>query len=220
MNLLVSESEADAIKAVAEATGTALQVLQSIGSFVKNTVGSVPEDVIGIIGGDWLSEKRKRIKAALEDKTAERLSHIDRGRISEPSPSLLLPLLTSACEESREPLQDLWASLLAAAMTDGGAGVRREFFVVAAKMEPQDTVALRAVSGYPQPVASNVSTHVAQNRAWWINECKSNGLNELDGELAVEALLSLQLVVKSSMGFPVLTSLGRGLLRAVEIPST
>src|SRR5664279_4274529 len=78
----------------------ALKTLQSVGSFMKDALRTVPQDVVG-----------------LEDN-----------HVTEPDapPSLAIPIMIAAADESREELQDLWAELLAAAIIigmarDGGA---------------------------------------------------------------------------------------------------
>jgi hypothetical protein len=141
--MAISDEEAKAVQEVAKASGPVVALVRDAGhALVNSTVASIPADLIGAAGGDWLHEARRRNKARMEAKTAAILESIDRARLTEPSPSVVLPLLEAAMDESREELQDLWANLLANAMIDGGFMVRRDFFVTLKAMEPIDAVVL------------------------------------------------------------------------------
>ena len=94
----------------------ALKLLQGLGSFFGKALGSVPEDLAGYLGGDWLRARRVENIAKLLSSTKEKLEA--RG-VKDTKPACLtlaLPILRGAADESREELRDLWARLLAAAM--------------------------------------------------------------------------------------------------------
>ena len=140
-------AEALAIAETAKAAGKAIDATVGFGGWVKQTLGTIPEDVLGLVGGDWLHQKRKRNLIELEAKTSEILLSMGAGPPFEPSPSVVVPLLIGAADESRPELQDLWAALLASALQpDGGSRVRRAFFETLKAMEPDDARLFRALA--------------------------------------------------------------------------
>jgi hypothetical protein len=127
----------------AKAIQEALKTLQGFGGFLKDTLGTVPEDLVGYLGGDWLRVRRFENIVRLIEKFRERLK-ARKTKIEEPiSLSVALPLLRAAADESRDELQDLWARLLAAAADPSRAGHFRQAFIDAAKrMDPLDAAVL------------------------------------------------------------------------------
>ena len=100
----------------AKALQEALKTLRGFGGFIDKVLGSVPEDVVGLLGGDWLRVRRAENMARMMHKAKERLEARD---VKDPQPANLkvaLPILHAAADESREKLQVLWARLLANAM--------------------------------------------------------------------------------------------------------
>jgi hypothetical protein len=124
----------------AKAGGKVVDASAGFGNWLSKTIGTIPEDLLGIAGGDWLHEQRKRNLLSLQAKTAEIRKRINAGPPQEPSVSVVLPLLKAASDEARPELQELWAGLLASAFqSDSGQRVRRAFFETLSKMEPADT---------------------------------------------------------------------------------
>lgn len=124
---------------IAKTSGKVVDASAGFGNWVSKTIGTIPEDLLGIAGGDWLHEKRKQNLFSLQAKTAEIRMRINAGPPQEPSVSVVLPLLKAASDEARPELQALWAGLLASAFQpDGGQKVRRAFFETLSKMEPSD----------------------------------------------------------------------------------
>jgi hypothetical protein len=110
---------------------------------VLRPVTDVAENVIGVLGGDWLSEKRRLNREKLKAKTDEALKRADVKEPVEPSPSVALPLLSEAQNESRDELLDIWAELLAAAMNPKRSNMyRREFVNIVQQLEPLDVQVL------------------------------------------------------------------------------
>ncbi len=107
----------------------------------------VAENAIGLLGGDWLSEKRRCNRERLKARTDEILHERKIEHPVEPPPAILLPLLQEAQEESRETLVDIWAKLVAAAMDPARVdSYRREYVEVAKQLEPVDTLVLPLLS--------------------------------------------------------------------------
>ncbi len=110
-------------------------------------VTDIAENVIGIAGGDWLSEKRARNRARLKAQTAEILKERGVEEPAEPSPSVAIPLLASAQEEDRDELVRLWAALLAMAMDPKRRNsYRREYLTIIQRLEPLDAAGLRILA--------------------------------------------------------------------------
>ena len=146
---MVTDAEANAVGAVANTTAQAIEVARGLGGYVKDVLGQIPSDLLGIAVGDWVSQQRQRNLARMQAKTRRILEDIDPSRITEPSASVVLPLLRAAADEGREELQALWAALLANSMIDEGKRVRRTFFDAVAKMEPVDARVLDILGRHP-----------------------------------------------------------------------
>jgi hypothetical protein len=108
-------------------------------------LGTTPADLVGATIGAPLHAVHTLIAGILNQKVA---ACLERRRVKETqgvSPSLGLPLLRAAYDESRPELQDMWAALIAAAMDPARAGrVRISFIEVLKKFDPLDALVLRA----------------------------------------------------------------------------
>jgi hypothetical protein len=88
-----------------------------------------PEDAVGLVLGDPLHFVRTVIARTLDQlisKIFERRGVTDTQPVS---PSLAIPLLRAAYDESRPELQQLWADLIAAAMDPKRSGRVRLSFI-------------------------------------------------------------------------------------------
>lgn len=201
----MTEAEAQAVKTVADTTGKVVDLVRDGGSFLARTVGTIPEDILGIAGGDWLHQQRRRNRAKMEAKTEALLEGFDKSRISDPSPSVVVPLMQAAADEGREALQDMWAALLARAMIDGGRGVRREYFDAVRQMEPVDIMILRLFATLaPDDTSINVD-----------GSAKALEVNDSELQVSYNALnrVGCLAVMHRGVGPYRLTSFGRELLR-------
>jgi hypothetical protein len=123
-----------------------LKAFSGLGSFFKEALGSVPSDLIGYLGGDWLRMRRAENIARMMSLAQEKLE--SRGvRDREPaSLTLALPILRGAADESRKELQDLWARLMAATLDPSRArNVRQGFAEAISKMDPIDAIVLNSL---------------------------------------------------------------------------
>jgi hypothetical protein len=216
---IVSDPEANAVKATANATtalagvvSKGLDMASAVGGYVFKIVGTVPEDLIGVLGGDYLHHQRRRNLAAMAAKTALRIEQIG-GRapeLTEPSASLVVPLLQAAADENREELQDLWAALLARAMTGGGRRIRRQFFSIIEALEPSDAVVFEAVCRPPVRQEDRI-----------IQEMNACGIERSEYQVSIESLASLNLLKPSNTNSPIvdITSLGRELWSVLQTSS-
>jgi hypothetical protein len=141
----------------------ALDVLQGFGGFLREMLGTVPEDLVGLLGGDQLKVRRAVNMAETLAKARDRLRQSGVSEPQQVSLSLALPLLRAAADESRAQLQDMFARLLAAAMDPKKADlVRRSFITAVQEFDPFDARLLEWLSvnghaAWQDPVSSMAS---------------------------------------------------------------
>src|SRR6266705_4682326 len=199
--ITVSDEQAKAIQEVVKA-------LRGVGSFFEKALGSVPEDLVGMLGGDWLKIRRAENIAAMMQRAKRRLEA--RGKEPEPaSLSIALPILRAAADESREQLQEIWARLLANAMdTDRTNRVREAFTEAAKRLEPLDALVLTNVRKHATSIDGHLSNVLA-------NELRVEG-DEID--VSVHNLLKLEMLTPLDIGrtASAMSAFGREFLRAIE----
>jgi Abortive infection alpha len=189
----------------AKALQEAIKTLQGLGGFLKETFGTVPRDLVGLLGGDWLKVRRLENIARIAEKARERLEarHVDAPE--PPRLSILLPLLVAAADEEDDELQDIWARLLAAAADPTRARLVRLAFVDTVKnMDPLDVLVLQRLSTPTNPPANAVADMVS-----------TLGVTQDDVIVSCNNLMELGCVI-GAPGAPRLTPKGRLLLRAVS----
>jgi hypothetical protein len=177
---------------------------------IRQALGTIPEDLLGIAVGDWLREKRKRNQARLAEKTKKILEA--RGISPEQetiSPLLFIAICEAALDEDRPELQDIWAKLLATAVDAARAHqVRANFIEIVKQLEPLDALVLTRISpNLAQPIRNTIA------------QLLNRSPDEV--EVALVNLARLNLVAgqyKDSVetGFAVMTSTDRELLRALS----
>jgi len=129
-------------------TGRALvEAGSDLARFLGKALGTVPEDTVGLLGGDYLHELRLRNLDKVSRNAEESLRK--RG-VEEPEPigpKALLPALEAASEETDETLQDMWANLLANAMDPNkDTSLQRVFIETLKQFEPIDALVLNAAA--------------------------------------------------------------------------
>lgn len=120
----------------------ALKTLQGLGGSLKETFGTLPQDVVGLLGGDYLKVKRAENLFRMFEKAKKRLedNHVKR---PDASPSLAIPIMVAAAGEGRDELQEIWAALLAAAAGPSrNRAFRLRFIDIAKQLDPFDVVIL------------------------------------------------------------------------------
>jgi hypothetical protein len=104
--------------------------------------------VFGLAGGDYLREFRKRQQHRFAERTAEVLREQKVKNAVPPPPSILLPLLNAAQDESRADLLEIWARLMAAASDPARLSqFRRDYIEIAKQLEPIDAAILHSLKG-------------------------------------------------------------------------
>jgi len=187
----------------------AKEVVKAGLEIVLRPVTEIAENVLGRLGGDWLSENRARNRARLKAETDEILRRRKVENAQEPPPSIVVPLLTHAQDEGREALVSLWAKLLAAAMDPALAGnYRREFVEIVQQLEPLDVLVL------PQLAHADLSP----SRREYLAKHLSVSADQV--ELSFRNLNRLEVTFQMAGGnpkiYPILTTLGRELLVLVK----
>lgn len=179
---------------------------------VLRPVTEIAENLLGLAGGDWISERRTRNRAKLKARTEEILKQRGVEEPEEPPPSVIVPLLSAAQEEDRDELLGLWASLLAAAVDpERRRYYRREFVDIVRRLEPLDAQVLQLIR---DPAAMLPSREVAV----------AGRLNVSPAEVGLAFRNLKQLGLASEAvgpatpgALPYLMPLGRGLLMALGI---
>ncbi|WP_159441345.1 Abi-alpha family protein [Desulfopila aestuarii] len=138
------EEEAKAIQEVSKFGVKALDNADKLGGFLSKVFGTVPEDVVGVIGGDWLRHARIRNAAGLAKRTEEILRERGIENQTEPmSPSVAIPLLEAAQDETRKELHEWWCRLLANGMDpDRSHLVRVSIIETIKRLDPLDALVL------------------------------------------------------------------------------
>jgi len=145
-----------AIEETAKATGKALDVVQSMSPAIASAYG--------LLIGDRIAASRERNLDAITRKTRKILE--DRKiKDSKPIPEQIgVRLLEEAKGETRESIQDLYATLLANAMDERfSEDVRPEFILTIKQLQPSDMMVLKfALELYQGPSKIFGSNHVAE----------------------------------------------------------
>jgi Abortive infection alpha len=143
--LAVTDEQAKAITSVATFGTTVVTESSDLVRYVGRVLGTVPHDAVGLVLGDPLKFVRTAIAAqydVLLDKILKRRNVTETQPVS---PSVAIPLLRSAYDESRPELQKLWAALIAAAMDpQRSARVRLSFIDTLKRFDPLDALVLKA----------------------------------------------------------------------------
>lgn len=189
----------------AKAIQEALKTLRAAGGALREILGTVPEDIVGYLGGDWLRVRRaENVRRLVEDAQARLRA---RGKEPQnPSISIAIPLLIAAADEDRDELRDIWARLLAAAADPDRAKFFRQAFIeVGKRLDPLDAAVLEG----------------AQERGGILD---GNGRNQVAGKLhvgrdqvdvAAQNLIKLELLAPTHHPDSVVSAFGREFLRAI-----
>ena len=216
--------EGQAVVSVADLGSNVVKATLGAGGYFVKILGNIPEDVLGLLGGDWLHYRRRLNVQELEGKFQKRIAETDQGRLSAPNPSILMPLLLAARDESDNLLQDMWAALLAGCMTDHGATVRRSFVETLQRLDSPDALVLCChdrVPPHPGGSSGNTPPEIVQSQINWVAHiARSRGIDQDGLSVSQKALSDLGLIQQIG---PHLTSpksqitpFGRLFLRAVD----
>ena len=175
---IVSGEEAKAVQKLSEFGITVVTEASHLARYVGRILGTVPENAVGLVIGDPLQFVRTAI-AAQYDALLVRILR-DRNVTPQPvSPSLAIPLIRAAYDESRPELQELWAQLIAAAMDPARSSrVRRSFIDTIQRLDPLDALMLRELcDAFPSNPTPNVRDFLSARLNISRNEAEVSFLN-------------------------------------------
>jgi len=204
----VTDSQAEAITAVAQLGQVTVTESANFVRFLGSVFGDVPSNLVELLLGSHLRFAKFRNAEYYARRTAETLER--RGVKPElVSPSLAVPLLEAAFEESRPELRELWAALIAAAMDPSRADRLRLGFIGTLKQfDPLDALLLQQLPTMP----GNLEPIAAQ---FWANRL-SKGLDAVLVSVAnLHRLGCIEEIPQNRKQLP-LTPYGRELLRACQ----
>ncbi len=219
----VTDAQAKAIEESAKAGQQALKVLESLGGYLNQVFGTVPSDLVGILGGDWLKVRRAENLVQILRRAKERLDARGTNPVDPPTLSLTLPLMQAASDENRDELQDIWARLLAAATDPNRQQSFRTVFIdIAKKMDPLDAVVLQETSTKEKwvknlidPKQADIQMHSARVK-FRTGMPERLGLSRDEVTVSLFHLESMNLVENAQQGSDLEVSpLGREFLRAL-----
>jgi hypothetical protein len=173
----VTDEQAKAVQKLAEFGTTVVEETGQLARCVGNVLGTVPEDAVGLVIGDPLRFVRTAIALKYDEWIARLLR--DRGVTPQPvSPSIAIPLLRAAYDESRPELQELWAQLIAAAMDPQRCNrVRRSFIDTVQRLDPLDALVLKKLCETPERPQPNIRDFLAATLSVSAREIEVSALN-------------------------------------------
>lgn len=126
----------------AKVAGKALDLVAKTGPFLERVFGPLVEDTVGVVA-DKVKFYRLSKYVALTDRTQQLLS--SRPHLRAAPPKFALDLIEAATIEESDELSELWARLLANAMTaDPPIAMRIAFVSILREMTPLDARLLQA----------------------------------------------------------------------------
>ncbi|UTW50437.1 DUF4393 domain-containing protein [bacterium SCSIO 12827] len=178
---------------VANATTRAIKAAQDAGGFLANVFGTVPEDAVGLLGGDWLKIKRKERIAIMVEGTIKRLNErgVDQTSLRQISMAFGVPLLQHASLEEDELLSAMWANLLANAV-DPSSNIEpnKNYVNLLNQLSPAEAVLLNLLGTLERPdidISTRNTLFEEQSNNFW------EPLSEESKILSIQNLFRLRL---------------------------
>jgi Abortive infection alpha len=204
----IDENTAKAIEETARFGGKLVDAGSATGGYLSQTLGSLPKNLVGLIG-DQVEYWRRRRFIELSADRERRLA--ERGvRGQEPSATIAIPILEAAVDETRAELKDLWQRLLANAFDPRRTNtVRGSFVEILKKFDPMDAVIFEAMASVSGEMSPNARDFVVAKLA---------GKTSIDETLvSFENLQNLGCIstVNRDVWNPAITSRGKLLYRAL-----
>lgn len=176
----VTDEQAKAVQKLAEFGTTVAEEMGQLSRFAGKVLGTIPEDITGIVFGEPLRYVRAIIAAKLE-KRVDELHDARRSAVQGVSPSLAIPLMRAACDEGRPELQDLWARLIAAAMDPTRSGrVRQSFIETLRRFDPLDARVLEKLYGISGGASPSIADFLASQMNTSREEIMLSAVNLVD----------------------------------------
>lgn len=138
-------SASEATKEVAIAAQGAIRVVEKSGGFMAKVLGDAPENLFGIMSDKillWRWERQLRLIDTVEEIIKQR--EIE-GKTRPVPPKFAFPVLEQASLESDNDLQNLWANLLANAMTPELDMPKTSYIEILKQLDPIDIRVLNLI---------------------------------------------------------------------------
>lgn len=158
----IDENTAKAIEETSRFGGKLVDAGTAAGGYLSHTLGSLPQNLVGLIGDQveyWRRRRFMELSADLEKRLAARGTHG-----VEPSPTLAIPILEAAVDETRTELKELWGRLLANAFDPGRtSSVRGSFIEILKKFDPMDARVFQSMAGQSGELQPNARDFVVRS---------------------------------------------------------
>ena len=143
------QETAKAVQEIAKATPAVIEAGSNLAHWVGRVLGTAPEDVVGLVGGDYRRQLRIRNLDRIARRTNEFLAARGIQGTKEISPNRALEAFEAASQESDPDLQELWATLFANAMDPNrDVALQRVFVETLQQFEPIDALVLWRFAPY------------------------------------------------------------------------
>jgi hypothetical protein len=143
--LATTDEQAKAVQNLATFGTTVVEEGGELTRYAGRVLGTVPEDIVGIVLGEHLRFVRTVIARSYDVLLTKIFDKRSVKEIQSVSPSIAIPLLRAAYDENRPELQELWAGLIATAMDPLRSGrFRLSFIETLKRFDPLDALVLRA----------------------------------------------------------------------------
>ena len=206
----ITDETAKAVGKLADLGTTILTETSALTRYMARVLGTTPADLVGATVGAPLHAVHTLIAGVLNQKVE---AYLERRKVQETqgvSPSLGLPLLRAAYDESRPELQDMWAALIAAAMDPARSNrVRLSFIETLKRFDPLDALIMKTLHDRQAEIPTPDTTS-------WLNgelHCSHD-----DVVLSFDNLRDLHCAIcppgSTAVGYFALTLYGTALVRA------
>jgi hypothetical protein len=204
----ISDKKAKAVTALSGFGTTIVTEGSNLARYFGRIVGTVPEDLVGVVIGDPLRFVRTTIAARYDQILTEKFKQRGITETEPVSPSIAIPLVRSAYDEGRPQLQELWATLIANAMDPKRSDrIRISFIDTLRKFDPLDALVLK--------MRNEKSGQLSPNATEFIANLLSASKDEVS--ISVDNLMSIRCVGPAGLqhsGDFVVLPYGRALIRA------
>jgi hypothetical protein len=152
----ITDEQAKAIQSVATFGTTLVTEGSQLVQYMGRILGTIPHDTVGLVLGDPLGFVRTVIAGQYDMLLTKIFKRRNVTQTQPVSPSLAIPLLRAAYDESRSELQQLWAALIAAAMDPKLSGrVRLSLIELLKRLDPLDARIIQQITVHPLTISQD-----------------------------------------------------------------
>lgn len=216
------ETIKESAKAIQEAAKTSRALIKpgtELAHYVASVLGTVPQDVVGLLIGDPLRELRQH---GLKNILTDVFSILKRRGVETMKPlrpSVALPAFEAASVETDETLQEMWATLLANAMDPNNEiSLRLEFIETLKVLHPRDAWALDWLNRHHWNTMADVSSSAFGARI--LVEASEFAISAPQSEMIINRLEQLKALRDQGNQTFLITGLGRELWLACQPGAT